>query len=62
MSLNIPIKVKDLSERMNVIRNDLAGHVQRDFADAFSPSSKGQINFENIRNACLVADRNVFPI
>ena len=45
---------------MNVIRNDLAGHVQRDFADAFSPSSKGQINFENIRNACLVADRNAF--
>ena len=42
---------------MSTIRNDLAKHVQADFSHAFSPSSsKGQINFETIRNACLVAD------
>ena len=50
-------EVKDLSERMGVIRRDLAVHVQADFAEAFSTTSaSGKIDFENIRNACLVAD------
>ena len=33
-------EVKSLSERMRVIRKDLADHVTRDFNDAFSSSGK----------------------
>ena len=49
-------EVKSLSERMRVIRQDLAEHVTLDFQEAFSTSSRTPVNFENIRNACLVAD------
>ena len=57
MKISIKRFWPEKSDRMSTIRNDLAKHVQADFSHAFSPSSsKGQINFETIRNACLVAD------